>query len=406
MEQDPPSLTGGGFEDEAPMQASQPATELESSQDGADRESVLAPYQAAEAASKRLWVWSAGFLGVVVTAAVLGGLVLKVPYVALVPGSAKDTEPLLAVSGADEFPSDGELLFTTVRVRQRPNLWEYLWLKADEDATVLPEEEILGDRTPEENREVNLMMMTSSKQIAVAVALEELGYDAVKTDAVFVDLLIPDAPAETVLVEGDSILAIDGMPTTTVTELVDILSSRAPGDEVELSIQHLGQVEIFDVQVVLAPNPDRPEDGFLGIQPRDRPQFLNDVGFQVEIDSGSVGGPSAGLAFTLAVLDQLTPGELTGGQKVAVTGTIDPAGEVGAVGGVLQKTAAVRDLGADVFIVPARLNEAELEAVIERAGDDLLIVPVQNLDEALEALGELGGDTDAVEEYASTNAVE
>ncbi len=385
---------GDGFED--------PAGEALESVDSA----LLASYREAELASRRLWLWSAGLVLVVGIAGVIGGLLLKVPYVALVPGSANDTEPLLAVSGTDEYPSDGELLFTTVRVRQRPNLWEYLWLKADDDADVLPEEDILGDRTPAENREVNLMMMTSSKQVAVAVALEELGYDAVKTDAVFIDLIIPEAPAETVLVEGDSILAIDGTPTTTVTELVEILGERSPGDEVELSIQHLGQEEVLTVTVELAPNPDDPEKGFLGIQPRDRPQFLNDVGFQVDIDSGSVGGPSAGLAFTLAVLDQLTPGELTGGQQVAVTGTIDAVGEVGAVGGVLQKTAAVRELGAEAFIVPSRLGEAELAAITERAGDELQIIPVENLDEALEALSTLGGDTTVVEEFAAANGAE
>ncbi len=398
MEQDPHSLTGGGFEAEAPSQASESVT------DPVSQDAPVDHHQAAEVAAKRLWVWSGGFLAAIVIAAVVGGLLLKVPYVALVPGSAKDTEPLLAVSGADQFPSDGELLFTTVRVRQRPNLWEYLWLKADDDAQVLPEEDILGNRTPEENREFNLSMMNNSKQIAVAVALEELGFDAVKTDAVVVQQVIPDAPAEDVLVPGDSILAIDGMSTTNVGELVGILSERGPGDEVQLSVQTFGDEKIRDVPIVLAENPERPEAGFLGIQPIDRPQFLTDVGFTVEIDSGSVGGPSAGLAFTLAVLDQLTAGELTGGAQVAVTGTIDAAGEVGAVGGVVQKTAAVRALGADVFIVPGRLSDDELAAVMARAGDDLKIVPVMNLEEALVALEGLGGDTDAVEQYAAANA--
>lgn len=399
MEQHVNSLPGDGFEKEAPFSA--PDTAAKS---GPDKPPVIAPYRAAELASRRLWIWSAGFLGVVVVAAVIGGLLLKVPYVALVPGSAKDTEPLLAISGVEEYPSDGELLFTTVRVRQHPNLWEYLWLKADDDATVLPEEDILGDRSPEENREFNLSMMNDSKRIAVAVALQELGYDAVKTDAVVVQQLVPDAPAEAVLLLGDSILAIDGQSTTNTVALVDILSGRKPGDEVELSVQRFGESDVRDITVVLAANPDRPEDGFLGIQPADRPQYVNDFGFTVEIDSGSVGGPSAGLAFTLAVLDQLTEGELTGGAQVAVTGTIGALGNVGPVGGVLQKTAAVRKLGADVFIIPAGLNDAELEAIQSRAGDDLQVIPVRTLKEALDALAGLGGDVGAVEEYASVNA--
>lgn len=353
---------------------------------------------------KRVWVWAAGFLGGVLFLGMLGGLWLKVPYVALVPGSAKDTEPLIEVAGADEFPSDGELLFTTVRVRQRPNLWEYLWLRADEDANVVPEEQILGGRTPEENREFNLSMMNDSKQIAIAVALNQLGYDAVQTDAVVVQQLVPDAPAEESLVLGDSILSIDGMATTNTSELVDILGGRVPGDGVLLSVQRFGEEELREIEVILAANPERPEAGFLGIQPVDRPRYLNDFGFTVDIDSGAVGGPSAGLAFTLAVLDQLTPGELTGGAQVAVTGTINAVGDVGPVGGVLQKTAAVSELGVDAFIVPAGLNETELEAIKARAGDDLQIIPVFTLEEALDALAGLGGDVAAVQEYAAANA--
>ncbi len=398
MERDPESLPGPDVADQAARSASvRSATGTEVFRP------VTSPYRAAELASRRLWMWSGGLMAVILGAVVLGGVLLRVPYVALVPGSAKDTEPLLEVAGAEEYPSEGELLLTTVRVRQRPNLWEYLWLKVDDDATVLPEEEIFGDRTPEENRQFNLSMMNSSKQIAVAVALEELGYEAVKTDAVVVQQLVPDTPAEQVLVLGDSILAIDGEPTLSTNALVDILADRSPGDEIALSVQRFGEEETRDITITLAPNPDAPESGFLGIQPADRPQYLNDFGFTVEIDSGSVGGPSAGLAFTLAVLDQLTEGELTGGAKVAVTGTIDAAGQVGAVGGVLQKTAAVRELGADVFIVPARLADAELDAVMDKAGDDLKIVPVNDLDEALAALAGIGGDVDAVEEYAAAN---
>ncbi len=398
MEQDHYSLTGDGSQEGAPASSTGPTVEAGSDQ------SVIAPYRAAELGGRRLWVWAAGFLGVVLASAVVGGLLLKVPYVALVPGSAKDTEPLLAIEGVDEFPSEGELLFTTVRVRQRPNLWEYLWLKANDDATVVPEEDILGGRTPEENREFNLGVMNDSKRVAVAVALQELGYDAIKTDAVVVQQLVPEAPAEEVLVLGDSILAIDGEPTTNTGELVELLSDRRPGDSVALSIQRFGETDLREISVVLDANPERPEDGFLGIQPADRQQYINDFGFSVAIDSGSVGGPSAGLAFTLAVLDQLTSGELTGGMQVAVTGTISAAGDVGPVGGVLQKTAAVSQLGADVFIVPARLGDAELAAVVERAGDDLMIIPVNTLGEALDALAGLGGDVGAVDEYASANA--
>ncbi len=347
--------------------------------------------------------WFAGGLGLIAGIGVVAGMAIDVPYVALVPGTARDTEPLLAVSGVDEFPSDGELLFTTVRVRQRPNLWEYLWLGFDDDATVVPEEDILGDRTPEENRQFNLGLMSDSKQVAVAVALAELGYDAIGTDGVVVQQLVPDTPAEAVLELGDTIVAIDGEQTAATSRLVDILASRGPGDEIELTVEDFAGNDPEQILVSLAENPDNPGAGFLGIQPADRVRYGGDLDFSVEIDSGAVGGPSAGLAFTLAVLDQLTEGELTGGAQVAVTGTIGADGSVGPVGGVLQKTAAVRSLGVDAFLVPAGLREEELAAIMDRAGDDLQIIPVNTLEEALDALGQLGGDVGAVEEYAAGN---
>lgn len=348
--------------------------------------------------------WFAGGLAVIAGIGVVAGMAIDVPYVALVPGTARDTEPLLAVTGVEEYPSDGELLFTTVRVRQRPNLWEYLWLGFDDDATVLPEEEILGDRTPEENRQFNLSLMTDSKQVAVAVALEELGYDAIGTDGVVVQQLVPDTPADALLELGDTIVAIDGASTTTTSTLVEILAGRQPGDEIDLTIENFAGGEPEQIVVTLAANPDNPDAGFLGIQPADRIRYGTDLDFTVEIDSGSVGGPSAGLAFTLAVLDQLTEGELTGGARVAVTGTMRADGSVGPVGGVLQKTAAVRALGVDAFLVPAGLGDEELAAIFERAGDDLQIIPVDTLHDALVALGQLGGDVGAVEEYAAGNS--
>lgn len=347
--------------------------------------------------------WLAGMVGFVVAAAVAGGLLFDVPYVALVPGSARDTEPLLAVEGIDEYPSDGELLYTTVRLRQRPNFWEYLLLRIDDDAEVVPEEDILGDRTPEENRELNLNLMSDSKQVAVAVALEQLGYDAVQTDAVLIHDVVADEPADGLLERGDSVLAIDSVPTPSTEALVTTLEALEPGDTIELEIERHGADSTETLSVVLSEHPDKPGSAFLGIQPGDRLNFADDFGFEVEIDSGNVGGPSAGLAFTLAVLDQLTEGELTGGASVAVTGTINAAGQVGPVGGVLQKTAAVRDLGVDAFIVPGGLGPDEMADINAKADGRLAIIPVSTVEEALDALASLGGDVDAVSEFAAAN---
>ncbi len=366
---------------------------------------LIAPWrpETPQQARRSIRRWVFGMVGFVVVAAVVGGLLLKVPYVALVPGSARDTEPLLAVEGIDEHPSDGQLLLLTVRFQTRPNLWEYLWLRMNDDAQIVPEENIFGDRTPEENREFNLELMNDSKQVAVAVALEQLGYDAVQADAVVVQQVEEGEAADGILEPGDSVLAIDGDPTPDTVTLVEILGARVPGDRIELIVESFGDEETRDVEVVLGDHPEKPGTGFLGIRPADRLKFNENFDFLVEIDSGSVGGPSAGLAFTLAVLDQLTEGELTGGRRVAVTGTINAAGQVGAVGGALQKTAVVQDLGVETFIVPEALGEAELAQLVERADGEIEIIPVSDVEEALEALADLGGDVDAIDEFAAAN---
>lgn len=339
----------------------------------------------------------------VVGLGIIGGFFIPTPYVALVPGSARPTEELVDVSGLEVYPSDGEVLFTTVRLKSRPNIWEYLWLTNDDDANVVPEELIYGDQTPEESREANLEAMTDSKEIAVSVALEQLGYDAVTPTGVFVAEVVEGTAADGLLARGDVLLAIDGVEILTDSELVDQLSDRAAGDVIVVTLQRHTSTETEEIEVTLGGREDDPDVGFLGVAPQTRLEMNTDLPFEVDIDSGTVGGPSAGLAFTLAVLDQLTEGELTGGVEIAVTGTMSIDGRVGSVGGVPQKAAAVRELGIDVFIVPRALGETVLADVEARAGDDLQIIPVDDLEEALAVLETLGGDTEAIEEFAAAN---
>jgi PDZ domain-containing protein len=122
--------------------------------------------------------------------------------------------------------------------------------------------------------------------------------------------------------------------------------------------------------------------------------------FEVGINTDLIGGPSAGLAFTLALIDELTPGELTGGIKVAATGTIDGDETVGAIGALRQKTVAVKASGAKVFFVPSAQTKEEIAAAKRVAGKGLLIVPVADLSEALAYLKKIGGSDiskDAIE---------
>jgi PDZ domain-containing protein len=174
---------------------------------------------------------------------------------------------------------------------------------------------------------------------------------------------------------------------------VDVIATKKPGDEVVLRVQRTPE-ETEDVVVQLVARPDDQNRAMLGVS-LETFRLRYEFPFDVTIDSGSVGGPSAGLAFTLGVIDVLTPDSLTGGQRVATTGTIDSSGTVGPVGGVQQKTVAVRRAGATLFLVPP----SEYEEALKYAGD-MRVEQVETLDDALRALVSIGGGTDAIEQAA------
>ncbi len=355
----------------------------------------------------RRWIWVV--CAFVLFAISVTGMVVRMPYVAFLPGDAFETESRMAIECAgeaclDTFPSDGEIFFTTVSVRQKPSFWEYLWLRADDDVEIDDIENVLGERTTEENDQLNADLMTQSKDVAVAVALEQLGYDAINVGAMFVAATIDGTAADGVLEVGDRLVAIDGQQITSSEDLFMILSDVKPNTEIDLSYARSlnGSEVVEEVTLELGANPDDVTRPFIGIQPIDQLEFV-DFDFDIDIDSAEVGGPSAGLAFALATLDYLTEGDLTGGDDVAVTGTIAADGSVGPIGGVLQKSAAVRDLGIGLFIVPASLPEAELQELERQSNSDFKIVPVNNIEEALAALEDYGGDVDAVRNFDSAD---
>ncbi len=353
--------------------------------------------------ARPVWWMAFGAFTFLIAGCVAAGFFIKTDSVALVPGSARDTEALVEIEGAESFPSDGEILLTTVRLRQPLSVWEQLWLGLSDDNELLPREAVFGDRTADENTEVNLQLMADSKEVAVAVALEQLGYDAISSDGVFVTSIAEGSAAEGVLTPGEIIERVNDTPTPGSGDLVDAIAAVAPGSSVELHVRPIGETEVRIDTVVLGARDDDPDRAFLGIGLADNLQFEAPLDFDVDIDTGEVGGPSAGLAFSLAVLDQLTPGELTGGADVAVTGTIRADGSVGPIGGLPQKAAAVRDRGLETFIVPAASSEEDLALARELAGDDLVLFEVESLEEALEALGAIGGDVEAIESFAAAN---
>jgi PDZ domain-containing protein len=168
---------------------------------------------------------------------------------------------------------------------------------------------------------------------------------------------------------------------------------------VTLTVTPIDSPATVDKQVALIADPNDPNRTIVGFTPRDTRTVS--VPFDVDIDTAQIGGPSAGLAFTLALIDALTPGPLTGDVKIAVTGTIDANGNVGAIGSLPQKADAVRRAGASVFIVPDGQGPDELARAREIAGDGVEIVTVGTLDEALQVIADRGGQEQPLETIPS-----
>ena len=238
-------------------------------------------------------------------------------------------------------------------------------------------EDILGERTVAENRDAGRLQMDQSTQVAVAVALEHLGHDIMTPIGARIERVVPDAPAHEALHEGDIVQAVGDTAITTARQLSDTIKAHEPGAAATLTaLAPDGQTRT--VTVTLA---DRDGVALLGVIVATHVEFAEppiDVRLHIE----NIGGPSAGLAFTLSVIDALTPEPLTGDLDVAATGTIHHDGTVGPIGGVPQKSHAVIRAGTDLFLVPA----SQVEEAIAVAEPSVSVVGVETLNDALAAI--------------------
>jgi len=334
-----------------------------------------------------------GLVAILILVAVIAASTIDVPYYAISPGSARRTNDLVEVPAARRFPPTGELLFVTVGVGRLKALG---WVLAtrDADVEVVPERVILGTTPKGEYRQQVTQEMVDAKETAAVVALNRICERVVETGTgARVEQVEKGSPAAAAgIAQGDVVTAVEGTPVTTAGEALAILRSKAPGARLALTaIAPAGGAQPRTTTATLAARLDEPARSFLGVTLRTRQQDFS-LPFDVKIDSGRVGGPSAGLEFALSIVDQLTPGEMTGGRRVAVTGTIEPDGTVGAVGGVPQKTVTVRRAGAKLFLVP-KAQVAEAQA---KAGTEVEVVGVETLDDAIKALGSRGGDISGI----------
>ncbi len=327
-----------------------------------------------------------GAIVLLLVAAALLATFVRVPYFVFRPGSVQPLSTKVMITTGQRFNATGEIHFTTVRQDTTVNGWEWLEARMKPSLTLIEEDRVLGGRSRDENRTFNMQLMRVSKSTAVAVALRYLGVDPFR--ATGVGLAEVGGPSTGLLTIDDVILTVDGAPVLRAMDLVEAIRDRGPGDVVDLEVEPVRGGASRTVSVVLGARDDDQTVGFMGVAPQTRWEDVEDLPIDVLVNTGSVGGNSAGLALTLSILDLITPGELTGGLQVATTGTIDPTGVVGSIGGIVQKVVAARDGGMDLFLVPT----SEADQARQHAGD-MLVEGVATLDDALAALARHGGQT-------------
>jgi PDZ domain-containing protein len=326
---------------------------------------------------------------------------LPAPYVIEQPGPVYNTlgsqeqdgedVPLIAISGAQTYPTAGTLDMLTVSVRgtpeQRPSWAEIIGAWLDSSKAVLPIDAVYPPSvTTDQRNEQNAALMVDSQQEAIAAALTEQGiaFDTV----VSVAAVDPEGPAADSLVTGDLVLSVNGTESATVEQLRAALAANGTDTPAQVLVQHAdGTQETIAITPVISAQTDAPA---LGISAG----YSYTFPFDVEIQLNDVGGPSAGMMFALGIIDMLTPGELNGGQNVAGTGTIDPAGTVGPIGGIRQKMVGAVNAGATYFLAPA----SNCDEVVGHVPDGIQVFAVSTLSESMTALETIadGGDTSAL----------
>ncbi|MBT2506272.1 PDZ domain-containing protein [Streptomyces sp. ISL-98] len=340
----------------------------------------------------------------ILIALLCAGVFITVPYSEMSPGPTVNTlgkaagEPVLQISGRKTYPTTGNLNMTTVRVTgadYKMNLVEavYGWLA--HDSVVVPHDTLYPDgKTEEESTQENAEEFSQSQESAKTAALRELGIP-VKTRVV-VSTVLKDSPAEGRLHAGDVVKAVDGTAVKDPKDVAKLVTKHEPGEKVVFTVvpakdaaaaEKAGKEPVGSEDVAITTKQAGDDDrAIVGIHAGPDNTFP----FGIDIKLADVGGPSAGLMFSLGIVDKLTPGNLTGGKFVAGTGTIDEAGKVGPIGGIQMKTVGARDAGAEYFLTPSENCASAASDVPE----GLTLVKVKTIDDATKSLEKISkGDT-------------
>lgn len=312
----------------------------------------------------------AGFLSVVAWN-------VELPYLAYSPGPIADAADSVVAEEVELFPPEGELVMLTI-LQQDVNVFEAFIAGVDPTIDLVRKQAVRREgESDQEYRNRVLDQMSSSNFRAVTVALQYLGYEMEPVE-VIVTNVEEGVPAAGKIEPGDVISSVNGNPIASFDDLERALEGYDVGDTISLKVDREESTREFEVE--LAERENEPREPMIGITIRS----VTEPPFPIEIRAGDVGGPSAGLMHTLAIIDNLTEGELTKGRVIAGTGTIDFDGTVGSIGGIRQKVVAAEAAGADYILVP----EGNYETALTAERETIEIVPVATLDEAISFLEE------------------
>ncbi|MBA3429878.1 MAG: PDZ domain-containing protein [Actinobacteria bacterium] len=327
-----------------------------------------------------LWRRIAIVLGAVLLFLLVFGVPLPSLY-AFLPGPARDVGRLINVSDKPTFSSEGKLYLTTVRVDTQVTFAEWVADSLDPDRSIVTKGQVIPrGQSLEDLEKVQRAEMQESQRLAQEVALVALGRQPPSGDGALIETTVEELPADGVLRPGDVIVSVDGRPVQTACDAGQAVSAHGVGERVTLQIRRAGELEAFELETVAGPDTDA---AVIGVSLSDV-NYDFDPGVTVDFKTGHIAGPSAGLMFSLALYDKLNAGDLTGGRRIAGTGTIGCDGEVGPIGGVEQKVAGAEAEGVDIFLAPT----ADAPAA-RRAANDIDVVSIATFDDAVEYLEEL-----------------
>ncbi|HEX4217458.1 MAG TPA: PDZ domain-containing protein [Acidimicrobiales bacterium] len=331
---------------------------------------------------------------VVLVLAVLISSRIDLNYYAVQPGTAQSVQQFITVPAGRAHPVSHPVKLTDVEL-SRVTALTYLYFKLSSDTDLQPLDSVTGGTPPSELNAQGDLEMSQAESQAKAAALRRLGYAVPATPAGAVVFAVWNGtPAFGILHVGDVVTAVDGAPTATADSLSTVLKKYHSGQTVTLSVEKGGSGKPQPVPITLKTSTVDLGNGqsthvTLGVQSENQVDYS--FPFPVSIDVTNIGGPSAGLAMTLGVIDTLSGGNLTGNRTVAATGTMDDQGTVGDVGGVPQKTVAVERAGATIFLVPPQ----EYKAALSKKTPGLQVFAVSTLNQALHVLATHGGHVPA-----------